>query len=91
MLARGWSFKHARFAIEKSRGLRLEALKAAQLLVSRSCTRVGRKDVVGEVKGIDVLGVRVVGRGTRNRGDRIEKVEVNPKCRSLGHDLYLLH
>ena len=32
-------------------------------------------------------GVRVEGRGTRNRGDRREEVEVNPKCSSLGHDV----
>jgi hypothetical protein len=43
----------------------------------------GEKDVVGEVEVIDLGAVR----GTRNRGDRREEIEVNPKRRSLGHDV----
>ena len=39
----------------------------------------GGKDVVGEVKGIDVMGVLVAGRGARDRGGRRKEVEVNPK------------
>ena len=42
---------------------------------------------MGKVKGIDLEVVRVVGRGMRNRGDRREEVEINMKCRSLGHDV----
>ena len=49
------------------------------MLVARSYARVGKKDVVGEVKGIDVMGVLVAGRGARDRGDRRKEVEVNPK------------
>ena len=30
----------------------------------------GRKDVVGEVKGIEMMGVLVAGRGARERGGR---------------------
>ena len=57
------------------------------MLVARSCGRVGGKDVVGEVKGVDVMGVRVAGRGARYRGDRRKEVEVDPKRRSYGHDV----
>jgi hypothetical protein len=48
---------------------------------------MGGKDVVGEVKGVDDLGVRVVCRGARSRGDKRRKVEVDPKSRSLRHDM----
>ena len=40
---------------------------------------MGGKDVVREVEGIYLMGARVAGKGTRNRGDRREEVEVNPK------------
>ena len=43
-------------------------------LVARSCVRSGRKDVVGEVKGIEMMGVLVAGRGAKERGGR--RVEV---------------
>ena len=46
-------------------------------LVARSCARSGRKDVVGEVKGMEMIGVLVAGRGTRERGGR--GLEVNSK------------
>ena len=46
-------------------------------LVARSCARSGRKDVVGEVKGIEMMGVLVAGRGARERGGRSLEVEVN--------------
>ena len=49
------------------------------MLIARSCASVEGKDVVGEVKGEDVMGVRVAGRGARDRGDRRKQVEVNPK------------
>ena len=39
-------------------------------LVARSCARSGRKDVVGEVKGIEMMGVLGAGRGARERGSR---------------------
>ena len=57
------------------------------MLVARSCASVGGKDMVGEAKGEDVMGVRVAGRGARDRGERRKEVEVNPKYRSLGHDV----
>ena len=34
-------------------------------LVARACARVGGKDVVVEVKGVDVMGVQVACRGAR--------------------------
>ena len=45
-------------------------------LVARSCARAGRKDVVGEVKGVEMMGVLVAGRGARERGGRRSEVEV---------------
>ena len=39
-------------------------------LVARSRARLGRKDVVGEVKGMEMMGVLVAGRGARERGGR---------------------
>ena len=48
-------------------------------LVARPCARSGRKDVVGEVKGIEMMGVLVAGRGARERGARRLEVEVNSK------------
>ena len=48
-------------------------------LIARSCARVGRKDVVGEVKGVEVMGVRVASRRARERGGRRMEVEVNSK------------
>ena len=56
------------------------------MLVARSCASVGGKDVVGEAKGVDVMGVRVAGSGEGQR-ERRKEVEVNPKYRSLGHDV----
>ena len=47
----------------------------------------GEEDVLGEVKGVDVMGVRVSGRRARDRGDRRKEVEVNNKRRSFGHDV----
>ena len=42
-----------------------------RVLVARSCARVGKKNVVGEVKGIDVMSVLVAGRGGEgNRGQK---------------------
>jgi hypothetical protein len=43
----------------------------------------GGKDVVGEVKGVDELGVRVACSGAWSRGERRGKIEVDPKRRSL--------
>ena len=48
------------------------------MLVARSCARVGGKDVVGEVKDIEVMDVLVADRGARDRGGRRMEVEVNP-------------
>ena len=47
----------------KLRKAKAEALKRG--LVARSCARSGRKDVVGEVKGIEMMGVLIAGRGAR--------------------------
>ena len=52
----------------KLRKAKAEALKRG--LVARSCARSGRKDVVGEVKGIEMMGVLGAGRGARERGSR---------------------
>ena len=49
------------------------------MLVARSCARAGGEDVVRKVNGAHVMGVRVAGRGARDRGDRRKEVEVNPK------------
>ena len=54
-------------------------------LVARSCARVGRKDVVGEVKGIEMMGVLGAGRGARERGGRrMESREVCCKMQASG-------
>ena len=47
-------------------------------LVARSCARSGRKDVVGEVKGIEMMGVLGASRAREGGGRRLE-VEVNSK------------
>ena len=61
----------------KLRKAKAEALKRG--LVARSCARSGRKDVVGEVKGIEMMGVLIAGRGARERGSRRLQVEVHSK------------
>ena len=61
----------------KLRKAKAEALKRG--LVARSCARSGRKDVVGEVEDIEMMGVRIAGRGTRERGDRRLEVKVDSK------------
>ena len=48
---------------------------------------MGGEDVVGEVKGVDELGVRVACRGARSGGDRRSEIEVDPKRRCLRHDM----
>ena len=45
-----------RTKIEKLREAKADARKRV-----RSCARVGKKDVVGEGKGLDVIGVLVAG------------------------------
>ena len=54
-------------------------------LVARSCARVGRKDVVGEVKGVDVMGVRVAGRRARERGGRRREEEEEEVLNTSGN------
>ena len=49
-----------RIKTEKLRKAKADARKRG--LVARSCARSGRKDVVGEVKGVDLMGVLVAGR-----------------------------
>ena len=61
----------------KLRKAKAEALKRG--LDARSCARSGRKDVVGEVKGIEMMGVLIAGRGARERGDRRLEVKVDSK------------
>ena len=55
-------------------------------LVARSCARTGRKDVVREVKGEEMMCVLVAG-GARERGVRRLEVKVDSKRRSPGHFL----
>ena len=52
----------------KLRKAKAEAVKRG--LVARSCARSGRKELVGEVKGIEIMGMLVAGRGARERGGR---------------------
>ena len=76
-LPEGAKAEKIRTKIEKLREAKAEARK--RVLVARSCARVGEKDVVGEVKGVEVMGALVAGRGARDRGGRRMEVEVNPK------------
>jgi hypothetical protein len=66
--------------VEKIREAKATTLRRVR--PARSCA-MGGKDVVGKVKGVDELGVRVACRGpaARSRGDRRSKVEVAPKER----------
>ena len=56
------------------------------VLHARSCA-MGGEDVVGEVKGVEEVGVGFACRGARSRGDRRSEIEVDPKCRGLRHDV----
>jgi hypothetical protein len=71
------------------RGVKLREAKATTLrsvLHVRSCA-MGGEDVVGEVKCVYELGVRVVCRGARSRGDRTSEIEVDPKRSGIRHDM----
>ena len=85
LLPKGAKAEGRRIRRGKLRKAKAEALKRG--LVARSCARSGRKDVVGEVKGIEMMGVLGAGRGARERGGRRLEVEVNSKRRSPGHDV----
>ena len=50
------------------------------MLIARLCASVRGKNVVGEVKGAEQMGMRVAGNGTRDRGRRKE-VELNLRKR----------
>ena len=58
------------------------------MLIERSSNSVGGKIVVGEVRGVDLMGEQVAGSRTRNRGDRrrlrlaseVLKPEVRKPC-----------
>jgi len=63
-----------------------EATTLRRVLLARSCA-VGGEDVVGEVKGVDELGVKVASRVARSRGDRRSEIEVDSKRRGLRHDM----
>ena len=77
-LPKGAKAEGRRIRRVKLREAKAEALKRG--LVARSCARSGRKDVVGEVKGIEMMmGVLVAGRGARERGDRRLEVKVDSK------------
>ena len=41
--------------------------------------------MVGEVKGVDEVGVRFACRGARSRGEERSEIEVDPKRRGLRH------
>jgi len=53
-----------------------------RVLLACSCA-MGGEDVVGEVKGVDEVGVGFACRGARGRGDRRSEIEVDPKRRGL--------
>ena len=77
LLPKGAKAEGRRIRRGKLRKAKAEALKRG--LVARSCARSGRKDVVGEVKGIEMMGVLIAGRGARERGSRRLQVEVHSK------------
>ena len=54
-IPKGAKAKGIRVRRVKLRKAKAEALKRG--LVARSCAGAGRKDVVGEVKGIEMMGV----------------------------------
>jgi hypothetical protein len=56
-----------------------------RVLLACSCA-MGGGDVVGEVKGVDRVGVRFAYRGARSRGDKRSEIEVDQKRRGLRHD-----
>ena len=55
---------------------KVEKLREAKARVGGECST---RAVVGEVKCVNLVGVRVAGRGTRNREDRRGKVEINAR------------
>ena len=63
LLPEGAKAEKIRIKTEKLREAKADARK--RVLVARSCARAGRKDVVGEVKGVEMMGVllRAEGRG----------------------------
>ena len=63
-----------------------KATTLRRVLFARSCAMEG-EDVVGEVNGVDEVGVRFACRGARSRGDRRSQIEVDPKRRGLRHDV----
>jgi len=71
-------------------GVKLRDAKSTTLrrvLLARSCA-VGRsEDVVGEVKGVEEVGVRVACRGAQSRGDRRSENGVYPKRSGLRHEM----
>ena len=77
LLPKGAKAEGIRVRRVKLRKAKAEAEKRG--LVARSCARSGRKDVVGEVKGTEMMGVLVAGRGARERGGRRLEGEVNSK------------
>ena len=52
-----------------------KATTLMRVLLARSCA-MGGEDKVGEVKGVDEVGVRFACRGARSRGDRRSEIEV---------------
>jgi hypothetical protein len=56
-----------------------------RVLLARSCA-MGGEDVVGEVMGVEEVGVGFACRGARSRGDRRSEIEFDPKCRGLRHE-----
>jgi hypothetical protein len=70
--------------IEKLREAKARTLRIVRLARSWA---MGGQDVVGEVKGVDEVGVRVACRGARSGGDRRSEIEVEPKRGSLRHDM----
>jgi len=64
------------------RGYRIKPTNNQSLRWSLDPRHAG-KDVVGEVKSVEEVGVRFACRGARSRGDRRRKIEVDPKRRGL--------
>ena len=77
LLPKGAKAEGRRIRRGKLRKAKAEALKRG--LVARSCAGSGSKDVVGEVKGIEMMGVLGAGRGARERGSRRLEVEGHSK------------
>ena len=87
----GKTKKERKATKSKGSGLEEGASRALMRFLNKahrqSCARSGRKDKVGEVKGVEMMGVLVAGRGAKERAGRRLEVEVDSKRRSSCHDV----